>query len=206
MVFHLIPRIYNRYSDVEACLVDVRIPAANLVLSNGKQITVRRPYPNKSIHVASIKKGRKAIEGLLVELPDGLTDWHVDIRWAVDATDILTHRINYKLVDSDHDAVTDSVLMWSRYNSKSFGFWDARPTPEVVNAIPIHLQPSMEILFEDQVSTREASFKDRYDERGTMIYREEEFTVPSVELGRITGESPLTQRFPKLADMIVSND
>ncbi len=81
MLLHLVPQIVNRYLDVELELIDVQIPELNVILTGGEDLVVRKPFPNKTYHVACRKVGRKAVHGLYLEVGKQLTKFSVVTRW-----------------------------------------------------------------------------------------------------------------------------
>lgn len=66
MLIHLIPNILADRSHVPCSLVDLTSPELGLNLIGGKELTARRPYPNKHYLVACRKVGQKAVNGFLV--------------------------------------------------------------------------------------------------------------------------------------------
>ncbi len=110
MLFHIRPRLISPFKDVE--LVDLGIHPLNLRLEGGLDLATRRPYLNKRYAVACRKEGRKAIDGILIEMAAPVQEMHYTARWAVEATFLVTHDIHYKLLDHDFDAASDSMVLW----------------------------------------------------------------------------------------------
>jgi hypothetical protein len=200
MLLHTVPRFYNSYKDVDIQLVDIQIPEINLNLRDGIDIVARKPYPNKCLLVACKKKTNKAMEGLLIRLPDSLKGWTVITRWSENAEHLFSHTVKYNLMDSEFDTVTDCVSMWSGYQHSILGNWEDRHPHDSRNTTPIHLQPSMEYLFNNQKSKRIAGINDMYSEEGLLISRTEDFTVPTIEIERLFSGISLTKRIPSLSD------
>ena len=64
MLLHLSPTLCNEGQAV--ALVDVHVLPFGLRLVGGVDVVARRPYPNKTYHVACRKVGRKAVRGILL--------------------------------------------------------------------------------------------------------------------------------------------
>lgn len=200
MIFHAIPKIYNPYSDVRTKLTDISIPEIGLTLKEGVDVVCRKPYPNKCLDVACKKIGRKAMEGILISIPDGLSGWTLITSWSegLKGENLLIHEVNYKLADNDHQMVTDSVVMWSKFSSDKLGYWDNRHPDIERNTIPLHLQPVMHVLFNYEETNRDADLIDSYSDSGQLIKRQENFVVPTLEPERLFGSSILNDRVPMI--------
>ena len=70
------------------------------------------PLPDKRYHVACRKSGCKAVNGLLVDVEKHVPLFTVDTRWSIDAEVVLRHRVEYVVLDAEHDAVSDYMLLW----------------------------------------------------------------------------------------------
>lgn len=200
MIFHSVPQIYSKFSDADigVKLVDVYIPQIDLRLVEGKDVVARKPFINKNYRVACLKKGRKAIEGFFVRLPDDLKAWQVSTRWAVEAEHLLTHDVFYRKLDDCHGAVTDDPLIWRARE----GFEDRMPNC-VKNPSPVHLKPRMEVLLFEQQTSREANIIDRY-EGDALVSRREDYWVPTVEVSRLREGFGIAgpDRMPVLEDIV----
>ncbi|CAB3802588.1 hypothetical protein LMG28614_05651 [Paraburkholderia ultramafica] len=73
MLIHITPRFFTcDQSGPFVELIDLRIDPLDLFLRGGKELTTRRPYPNKHFAVACRKAGSKAIDWILVDTPNQL--------------------------------------------------------------------------------------------------------------------------------------
>ena len=93
MKVHLTPSIYNKYSDVHVELIDLEFPDLNLVLKQGGDVVACTPYPNKRINVVRRKKGRKAINGFFVDIPEDMKTFILKTRWS----DFKDGRLYYRM-------------------------------------------------------------------------------------------------------------
>lgn len=142
-IIHFTPQIMVPPSVLPLDLVDVKCEELGLALQNGREITVRRPWPNKHYRVVCRKVGRKALLGLRAERPSIPTEFTVVTRWALAADDLLIHTVRYVVLDQDFDLVSDQISMWRasacrRYKTR----WPA----ESRHWSPVELQPCMSLV------------------------------------------------------------
>lgn len=201
MLLHLVPQVVNRYKDVELELTDVTIPELNVTLKAGEDLVVRKPYPNKSYYVACRKIGRKAMQGLILELDKTIqaftviTSWHVKSRlWAK----TLTHQVNYTVADTNFDVVSDDhTYLYACDNFKDRWLTDFQIDP------PVNTQPRMDVLICDYHKRGESvSIEDEYDDF-VMVKRTEDVTIPTIELERFKSRSMHGSRLPSLDDRFI---
>jgi hypothetical protein len=89
-----------------AALIDLTVEPFGLYLRGDVDLDTRFPYPNKRIAVACRKKGRKALNGILIQVPTAV-DFEYTARWAVDAQFVSTHRVMHRLLDKELDAASE---------------------------------------------------------------------------------------------------
>jgi hypothetical protein len=177
MLIHITPRFVTcEQSGPNIELVDLRIDELGLFLRGGKEITTRRPYPNKHFNVACRNIGRKAVDGILIETDKPLAELTLEMRWAAQADSLMKHRVRYVVIDRDFDAVSDNMLLWT-----SDGTWPSR-WPEVhKGAIPMNVQPHMKA---SPSANRAGMVEDRLV-AGRIVERSETFPVPTLERERL---------------------
>ncbi|MFN1619679.1 DUF6012 family protein [Vibrio rotiferianus] len=196
MLLHLVPQIMNRYSNVELELIDVQIPELNVTLTGGKELVVRKPFPNKSYHVACRKVGRKAVHGLFLEVDKQLTNFSVITRWKAKCAifiNTLTHRVNYTVADTDFDVISDDhTMQYAQFEFESRWLTDFRIDP------PVNTQPRMDLLIcEYHKRGENISLKDEYKDV-VMVNRVEDITLPTIEKERLMKRGELDDRLPTL--------
>lgn len=194
MLIHTTPRFFTcEHSGRDVELVDLRIEELGVHLQGGKELTTRRPYPNKRYVVACRKSGHKAIDGLLFETDRRIQRYTVTTRWALRAEFIATHRVHYVVLDQDFDAVTDKMVLWYRM-SEGLGGWPSR-WPEVhANAVPCDAQPRMQF---SRAPLRTGSVVDRMT--GPRNFeRTETFPLPTIERERLLSTRSTTERIPTI--------
>ncbi|HHO8872848.1 TPA: DUF6012 family protein [Pseudomonas aeruginosa] len=117
MLIHISPRLLMPVGLAMPCaLIDVWIKEFNLLLVGDRDVVARQPYPNKRYHVTCRKQGRKAVNGLLVEVEGHVPFFTVITRWSIAAEVevVLRHQVNYVVLDEELDAVTDDPILWNR--------------------------------------------------------------------------------------------
>jgi Family of unknown function (DUF6012) len=189
MLLHIRPRLYSPFRAVE--LIDLEVFPLGLKVGTTELIT-RRPYPNKRYAVACRRKGHnRAMDGILVKTPDRIDEWRMTARWAVEASLVVTHRVDYKLLDHDFDAASDDMVFWYRHGQTLGGWPDRRPAWWTENVTPAKTAPKMEVIPGDG----RVDCNDIIDARGFIIRRDEIFTMPTLEPQRILARK-LNERMP----------
>lgn len=199
MLIHIVPKLFEPPFAVESEVVDVSIPELGLVLDGGKEITARRPYPNKRYLVACKKTGQKAISGIFVEVDDRLETYTVITRWSVNG-EVITHVVQHEIVDSDFDTVSDDMLLWSSWYGTT---WQQR-WPECYKGDPTRRgrEPSMDVLtHSDGGALKPADVQDVVCGGQRVIMRFESFAQCTIERERLLEQKGgMNSRTPKITD------
>ncbi len=191
MLLHIRPRMFARYRNIS--LIDLVIDPFGMRLVGGIELATRRPYPNKWYKVACRKEGRKAVDGILINVPTPIDNFAYSARWAVEAAQCVTHRVEYSILDHDFDAASDSMMLWHAC-SEGLGGWSNR-FPEAMRGIPpLATEPRMEVEPRDCDNRRTC---EDVIESGWIISRREVFAMPTIERERITN-SRLHRPLPAL--------
>lgn len=187
MLLHIRPRLYSRFEKV--ALIDLEIPQLGLRLRGDIDLVTRRPYPNKFYAVACRKMGRKAVDGILIQTDRPCAGFQCIVRWAIDASLVVTHRVDYTLLDQDFDFASDDMTLWHE---------DRWPT-WADGISPLLAEPKMEILVP---TTREPTVNthDRLDRDGYICERQQAFHMPTIERSRLSDarEFSLNDRIPEI--------
>jgi len=193
MLIHATPRFFTcEQSGPNVELIDLRINEIGVFLQGGKDLTTRRPYPNKRYVVACRKSGQKAIDGILFETGGTVPSFTVETRWAIHAEFIATHRVRYVVLDDDYDAVTDNMVLWYAM-SEGLGGWRSRWPEAHKDSVPASAQPRMQLSTEPQ---RTSPVTVRMT--GPQSYeRVETFSVPTVERERLLSRR-INDRIPAI--------
>ena len=194
MLLHLIQRLYAFRSIEDECsLIDFECPTLGIFLRNGHELVARRPYPNKNYLVGCRKVGQKAINGLLIESPTRINQLTTITRWAVGAERVVSHKVQYVILDSEMDAITESMVLWHSMSPRLGGFGNRWPS-SAQNWTPASAQPRMELL----PRYRDGNIQDSLDEAGRITERSEIFHLHTVERERVLfrSETDLYSRNP----------
>lgn len=202
MLIHLSPRLFTCDVTGPNCeLIDLAIPELNLLLKGGKDLTSRRPYPNKRYVVACRNLGRKAISGLVIQAPEGTRTFTATARWAIDATLAVTHKVSYEIIDTDFDLVSDDMLLWSA-SPVGWGTLPCRWPDFAMDWTPANAQPRMDV---SPGGIREGVVLDTF-EGGLILLREEWHRLPTLEPERLSSKIPsMRDRLPAFGDAFVAS-
>jgi hypothetical protein len=195
MLLHIRPRLYSPFRDVS--LIDLEIEPFGMRLVGGEDLKTGRPYPNKCYAVACRKKGHKAFDGILIESEAFIKKFRCTARWAIEADSVVTHRVDYKILDRKFDAASDSMMFWHACCAE-LGGWSNRFPPGAERSIPLVSQPMMEVVPES--ADRRRASQDVV-EGEWIVSRRECFAMPTIERGRIL-QSRLGDRIPS-GDMAI---
>lgn len=119
MLFHLVPKVYNPFSDIENLqLVSVTIPDYGIELK-ADELSQGRPFPNKNYVVGMLKNGRKAMNGMLITLPlDDIKQFAVKMIWQmqvggkqVELSHIVFHNISGPITRTC-DLISYYAVLW----------------------------------------------------------------------------------------------
>lgn len=200
MIIHIVPQIYNEYSDFNINLVDVSIPELALTLKCDTDLVLCRPYPNKNYLVARRKQGRKAQAGFLVDTKSQLSSFSVVTRWAVNAETVLVHTAVHSVLDHDFGLVTQDPNLWYGMDSEFKSRW---PEASAYNYSPLQLQPTMRFVNNADVKKEVGAVVDSISSSGEFILdRRETLALPSIEPERLVSLMD-RGRNPSLASAIV---
>lgn len=195
MYIHLTPSFFLKFSNVSVELVDVQIPELDILLQNGREITVRFPSPNKRIHYVCRKKGRRGVQGILLNTDKPVSDITVISRWNVQGS-LTVHRVHMHIEGTD-DAATDCIHLWSGEAGRPFG----DKTPVCAKEwMPAACQPRMTVTAADKFSGRETAIWRKVDPRGIIREQTEFFTAATVEPERLQRDRSWTDRLPDFED------
>ncbi|EAA1730950.1 hypothetical protein F0X33_18800 [Salmonella enterica] len=198
MLIHLTPRYYARYNDVHVDIIDVEIPELKLILKANVDIIMRAPFPNKNYKVVCRKKGRKAINGILIEIDGELKNFTVISRWAVNG-EISRHETYYHVTDNEFDAVTEEDFLWSGFFNTPYR---TRCKEIEVGGTLVKRQSAMVTLIDDLNSNDGDNYwtYNKVDGEGFVRFRSEYIMLPTVERERIITSFFGNKRLPSYDD------
>lgn len=198
MLIHLTPRYYSKYSDVQVDVIDVEIPEFKLLLKANIDVVIRTPFRNKNYKVVCRKKGRKAVNGIIIEINDIVQNFTVITRWAVNG-EISRHETYYHVNDNEFDSVTEENFLWNGFYNTPY----RNRCKEIKERdVLIKRQSTMVTLVGDINSNDNDSdwTFNTVDKQGIVRFRAEYITLPTVERERLTSSFFGNVRLPPYED------
>jgi Family of unknown function (DUF6012) len=192
MLLHLRPMMLS--SGIFVNLIDLRIGPFGLYLRGGRELMTGRPYPNKHYTVVCRKKGKKAMNGILVKVNGPVKGFDYSARWLANGT-VVTHRVSCSILDQEFGAASDEMWFWLG----TLGEWENRMPERFRGAVPVYVQPVMQLV---DSSEKRPSTVDVVDlKTGWIIDRTQVFAMPTIEPERFLSFPQEDQtRMPKLED------
>ena len=186
MLLHITPKIMSPDPLCNPHLMELEIKELGLKLVGEKDITTRKPYPNKQYHVACRKKSQKAVSGILIESPIFLSEYTVTSLWDwTGKGSPVTHIVKYTVLDKDFDMTSDDMLLWYG-SSEDLGNWKSRWPKWADGLAPVEVMPCMDV---SPHRKRQGEYKDEYDSiSGGITKRLEVFRLPTIERERLLTE------------------
>jgi Family of unknown function (DUF6012) len=181
MLLHITPNIYSHSHAARLLALDIE--QLNLHLKDGTELRTGRPYPNKNYWVACRKMGHKNFQGILIETPRIKKKFDYTARWLIGPSFVATHRIQYKLLDRNFDALSDNIGLWSA-TCKELGDWVSRVPDWAKQFSPMQASPRMEVM-PTGCRPRVLVEDIQNEQTGWIVLRQETFLMPSIERGRI---------------------
>src|SRR5262249_3289766 len=111
MLLHIRPRLFS-FLNVAIAALDSDALGLHLT---ARELDARRPYPNKEYAVACRRQGRKAIDGILIETPECIERFDIKTQWAIEALLLVTHSVDYRIIDRDFHAASDDMMLWEQF-------------------------------------------------------------------------------------------
>jgi hypothetical protein len=177
MLLHIRPKIVSRGEFVE--LIDLKIDPFGLRLRHGIELMTGHPYPNKNWTVACRKKGKKVMDGILLNLLGDVDRFSYTARWNVYG-DSVTHRVFCSILDHDFSAASDSAWLW---HATFDGAWSDRWPRTIEHDGTMYIEPSMEL--ESRIP-KKLPTNDVVDiDTGWVSERTQYFSMPTIEEARL---------------------
>ena len=188
MLLHIRPRLFSPFKTVY--LIEFDILGLHLTR---KELATRRPYPNKRWAVACRRQGgTKAMDGILIETKDILSEYRYAARWAIlpsslppsssspaEAQYVASHYVHCKILDRDFDAVSEHTMFWHRC-SPGLGY-----------------EPALEVIRSERCPSNAV---DIVGESRMIICRRQTWEMPTIERERLfNSKLDHDHRIPSLA-------
>ncbi|ELB5688628.1 hypothetical protein RHT52_004605 [Salmonella enterica] len=194
MYLHIVPRLFHLMAN-KCHPESVTIPELNFRIE-GDALSTGRPYPNKNIWVG-MRKGRKAISGLLLKTDKPLKWFTTDYQWHIENMGMINHRVTNYIEDGDFDMVSQDIMLNGGFDS-----WESRVHSAYENLAPVEIQPTMEsFLNKPGENTHDAWIE--YEWGDFLISREESLLLHTIQSERLNTDFALFSRHPSLEQAII---
>lgn len=191
MLIYITPSFYSS-DETPTHLMVLKLEELNLVLRNNIDIMTGRPRPNKNWYVAC-RKGRKALNGLLIYSPKWLQSFSIENYWNCGGHKSI-QKIKYNVVDDKYAAVTDNMILWNDFSEQGgFPVNFPRRWPDFMNFPPLFIEPRMELFTNSILAPSHIKkdidkikqVKETIGENSKIVARSEQFFMPTIEPERI---------------------
>lgn len=194
MYLHIVPRLFHLMAN-KCHPESVNIPELDFRIE-GDALSTGRPYPNKNIWVG-MRKGRKAINGLLLKTDKPLKWFTTDYQWYIENMGMINHRVTTYIEDGDFDMVSQDIML-----NGGFEQWESRVHSAYENLAPVEIQPTMEsFLNKPGENTHDVWIE--YEWGDFLISREESLLLHTIQSERLNTDFPLFSRLPSLEQAII---
>lgn len=195
MYLHIVPRLFHLMANT-CHLESVTIPELDFIIKSDA-LSTGRPYPNKNIWVG-MRKGRKAINGILLKTDKHLKWFTTDYQWHIENMGLITHRVTNYIEDSDFDMVSQDIML-----NGGFEQWESRRHSAYDEISPAKNQPRME-SFLSNPGKRDSHDTWRVFDWGDFLeLREESLLLHTIQSERLNTDFPLFSRLPSLEQAII---
>ncbi len=108
MYLHIVPQLFHLMAN-KCHLESIVIPELDFKIEVDA-LSTGRPHPNKNIWVG-MRKGRKAINGLLLKTDKHLKWFTADYQWHIENMGLITHRVTTYIEDNEFDMVSQDIML-----------------------------------------------------------------------------------------------
>ncbi|EGF1823864.1 hypothetical protein L8902_004404 [Salmonella enterica] len=194
MYLHIVPRLFHLMAN-KCHPESVTIPELDFIIE-GNALSTGRPYPNKNIWVG-MRKGRKAINGILLNTDKHLKWFTTEYQWCVENMGMITHRVTTCIEDNEFDMVSQDIMLNGGFDS-----WESRVHSAYENLAPVEIQPTMEsFLNKPGENTHDVWIE--YEWGDFLISREESLLLHTIQPERLNTDFSLFSRLPSLEQAII---
>lgn len=189
MIFHLVPKLYNPYSNITQIeILSISIPELKVFIDK-LNLKVAKPYPNKSYYVGMLNNSRKARNGVLINLNDvELKTFTVLIKWSVMLNQKTLHEFEHKIINHIEDFEVESSDSFISYDTL-FCYADrnfqAKLPKNHVGKAPVYCQPRLDLT------------NINYIQEFELTTQESEITLPVLEIERLKNHVAANDRMPE---------
>ncbi|HGK4568944.1 TPA: DUF6012 family protein [Yersinia enterocolitica] len=194
MYIHIVPELFHLMAN-KCHLEAIAIPELDFKIE-GDALSTGRPHPNKNIWVG-MRKGRKAINGLLLKTDKHLKWFTTDYHWYIENMGMINHRVTTYIEDSDFDMVSHDIML-----NGGFDKWKSRVHSAYENLAPVRIQAKMESFLNKPGEETHDVWKE-YDWGDFLLSREESLLLHTIQSERLNTDFSLFSRLPSPEQAII---
>lgn len=193
MYLHIVPKLFHLMAN-KCRLESIVIPELDFQIEDNA-LSTGRPWPNKNIWVG-MKKGRKAINGLLLKTDKKLKWFTTECKWSIEGMGVISHRVTSYIEDDEFDMVSQEIMLSDRFDK-----WENRRHSAYDNLPPAKIQPKMESLL-TKPGEESHDMWEEYTWGDFLLSREESLLLHTIQSDRLNTNFSLFNRLPSLEQAI----
>lgn len=194
MFIHIVPSLFHLMAN-KCHLESITIPELDFKIE-GEALSTGRPHPNKNIWVG-MKKGRKAINGLLLKTDKHLNLFTAVYQWNIENLGMIKHRVTTYIEDDEFDMVSQDIML-----NGGFDGWKSRVHSAYENLAPVRIQPKMESFLNKPGKETHDVWKE-YSWGDFLLSREESLLLHTIQSERLDTECSMFRRLPSTDQAII---
>ncbi|MEH4714366.1 DUF6012 family protein [Enterobacter ludwigii] len=194
MFIHIVPSLFHLMAN-KCHLESITIPELDFKIE-GEALSTGRPHPNKNIWVG-MKKGRKAINGLLLKTDKHLNLFAAVYQWNIENLGMIKHRVTTYIEDDEFDMVSQDIML-----NGGFDGWKSRVHSAYENLAPVRIQPKMESFLNKPGKETHDVWKE-YSWGDFLLSREESLLLHTIQSERLDTECSMFRRLPSTDQAII---
>ncbi|HAV2128608.1 TPA: hypothetical protein JHJ64_005037 [Enterobacter cloacae] len=194
MYLHIVPQLFHLMAN-KCHLESIVIPELDFKIE-GEALSTGRPHPNKNIWVG-MKKGRKAINGLLLKNDKHLNSFTAVYQWNIENLGMIKHHVTTYIEDDEFDMVSHDIML-----NGGFDGWKSRVHSAYENLAPVRIQPKMESFLNKTGKETHDAWKE-YSWGDFLLSREESLLLHTIQSERLNTECSMFRRLPSTDQAII---
>lgn len=194
MYLHIVPQLFHLMAN-KCHLESIIIPELDFKIESDA-LSTGRPHPNKNIWVG-MRKGRKAINGLLIKTDKKLKWFTAEYQWSIEKMGVINHRVITYIEDNEFDMVSHDIML-----NSGFEQWENRRHAAYNGISPAKNQPRME-SFLNKPGEETHDVWQEYDWGDFLLSREESLLLHTIQSERLITDLSLFRRLPSTEQAII---
>ncbi|HII3107445.1 DUF6012 family protein [Enterobacter hormaechei] len=194
MFIHIVPSLFHLMAN-KCHLESITISELDFKIEC-EALSTGRPHPNKNIWVG-MKKGRKAINGLLLKTDKHLNSFTAVYQWNIENLGMIKHHVTTYVEDDEFDMVSQDIML-----NGGFDGWKSRVHSAYENLAPVRIQPKMESFLNKPGKETHDVWKE-YSWGDFLLSREESLLLHTIQSERLNTECSMFRRLPSTDQAII---